>query len=232
MANKTLEIIPGVYCLDLGVSNCYIILEEDQITLIDAGVKRSFDWIHSFLRSLDRSPENLTHILLTHADLDHVGAASALKEDSDVKVYASHVAADALAVGRSSRKVKMGIFTPIFSWFERQGGAMKVEVDEILSPGDVLPILGGLEVLETPGHTPGHISFYAREHKLLFAGDSVSTQEGSVLYNRMKSFNWDNDLMQTSVHEQEALQPEIVCSGHGPVVFGAAGKFPKKVEGK
>ena len=232
MTNKSLEIIPGVFCLDLGVSNCYFILEEDEITMIDAGVKRSFDWINSFLRSLDQSLEHLTRILLTHADLDHVGAASALKQNSDVKVYASRIAADALAVGRSSRRVKMGIFTPLFSWFERQGGAMKVAVDEILSPGDVLPVLGGLEVLETPGHTPGHISFYAREHKLLFAGDSVSTQEDAVLYNRMKSFNWDNDLMQTSVHQQEALKPEIVCSGHGPVVFGAGDKFPKRVAGE
>jgi glyoxylase-like metal-dependent hydrolase (beta-lactamase superfamily II) len=48
-----------------------------------------------------------------------------------------------------------------------------------------------------------------------------------VLYNRVKMFNWDEEQMRASVHRQAELMPEIVCSGHGPVVFGAAAKFPK-----
>lgn len=223
-----MEIIPDVYHLDLRASNCYLIVEGDEITLIDAGLNRSAEQITDFIRGIGKAPKQLTRILLTHADLDHVGAAMELKQISEARVFASQIAADALAEGRSSRKLKMGIFTPLFTWFERRNGAMEVAVDEIVAGGDMLPILGGLEVLETPGHTPGHISFYTREHKLLFAGDSVSTQEDQVLYNRMKAFNWNNEMMQASVHMQAALEPEIVCSGHGPVVFGAASKFPEK----
>ncbi|MEJ2758712.1 MAG: MBL fold metallo-hydrolase, partial [Anaerolineales bacterium] len=184
-----MEIIPSVYQINVRASNCILIVEEDDMTLVDAGVKNSLHLIEAYLRQLGKSPTDLTRILLTHADLDHVGSATALKAQSGATIYASQIAADALAEGHSSRQLKMGIFTPLFNWFERRGDAMRVDVDEILTGGDTLPVLGGLEVLETPGHTPGHISFYTPSHKLLIAGDSVSTQPDKVHYNRMKAFN-------------------------------------------
>lgn len=220
-----MEIIPGVYQINARASNCILIVEEDGLTLIDAGVKNSLSLIEAYIREIGKSPADLTRILLTHADLDHVGSAMALKAKSGATIYASQIAADALREGHSSRPIKAGIFSPIFSWFERRGDAMRVDVDEILAGGDTLPILGGMQVLETPGHTPGHLSFYFPTHRLLAAGDSVSTQPDKVLYNRMKAFNWDQAQMQASVHMQAELQPEIVTSGHGPVVFEAAEKF-------
>lgn len=220
-----MEIIPGVYQINARASNCILIVEEDGLTLIDAGVKNSLSLIEAYIREIGKSPADLTRILLTHADLDHVGSAMALKAKSGATIYASQIAADALREGHSSRPIKAGIFSPIFSWFERRGDAMRVDVDEILAGGDTLPILGGMQVLETPGHTPGHLSFSFPTHRLLAAGDSVSTQPDKVLYNRMKAFNWDQAQMQASVHMQAELQPEIVTSGHGPVVFEAAEKF-------
>lgn len=220
-----MEIIPGVYQINVRASNCILIDAEDGLTLVDAGVKSSLSLIEAYLQHLGKSSADLTRILLTHADLDHVGSAMALKARSGATIFASRIAANALAEGHSSRQIKVGIFSPIFSWFERRGDAMRVDVDEILTGLDTLPILGGMQVLETPGHTPGHLSFYFPAHKLLVAGDSVSTQPDKVLYNRMKVFNWDQAQMKASVHMQAELQPEIVTSGHGPVVFGAARKF-------
>jgi len=222
-----MEILPGVYRIDLRVSNCFLIAEDSGLTLIDAGLRRSFTPLVDFIRSLGRSPSELKSILLTHADLDHVGAAPALNSHFGASIFTSSIEAEALAHGRSSRPIQVGVLIPLFNWFERLNGAMQVEVDRTISDWDQLPILGGLRVIATPGHTPGHLSFYAPRHKLLFAGDSVSTQPDTVLYNRMKIFNWDQAQMQASVQRQAALRPEIVCSGHGPVVFGAAGKFPK-----
>ena len=168
----------------------------------------------------------MKRILLTHADADHVGAAMALKADSGARIFASQIEADALAEGHSSRSLQMGILTPLFDWVERQGGGMQVAVDEIVAEGQTIPVLGGLKVIESPGHTPGHLSYYAEEMKLLFAGDAVRTKTGQVGYNWFKATNWDHEIMRQSVHKLAALQPEIVCSGHGPVVFDAANKFP------
>jgi len=222
----TIEIIPDVYQIDLRVSNCFLIAEETGLTLIDAGVRRSYEPLKEFIQSIGRSPKELTNILLTHADYDHVGAAPALKNSNGARILTSQIEADALAKGESSRPIKAGWLTPVFSWFQRMGGAMQVAVDQVLAEDDQLPILGGLQVVASPGHTPGHISFYAPRYKLLFAGDSVSTQPDRVLYNRVKMFNWDEEQMRASVHRQAELMPEIVCSGHGPVVFEAADKFP------
>ena len=187
------EFLPGVYQIDLRVSNCFLIIEESRLILIDAGVRRSFNVLVDVIRSLGYSPDQLTSILLTHADLDHVGAASALKEHFSVRIYASQVEADALAQGRSSRQVRAGLLSPFLSWLEHRSGAMQVQVDQTLAQGDQLPFLGGLQVISTPGHTPGHLSFYAPRDGLLFAGDSVSTRSGHVGYNRVKIFNWDEE---------------------------------------
>jgi len=222
-----LEIIPGVYLINMLASNCYLIAEPDGLTLIDAGIPSSFSQIVDFIGSLDRSVQELKTILLSHADIDHVGAAPALKAESGARIYASQIAAQALAEGHSSRQIELGILTPIFRWLETLNGAMQIEVDEILSAGQVLPVISGLKVLETPGHTPGHLSFYAEKHKLLFAGDSVSTNPDEILGNKVKFFNWNQEQMLASVRFQAALQPEIVCSGHGPVVYEAASKFPR-----
>ncbi len=222
-----MEIIPGVYLIKMLVSNCYLIAEPDGLTLIDAGIPSSFSQIVDFIGSLDRSVQELKTILLSHADIDHVGAAPALKSESGARIYASRIAAQALAEGHSSRQIELGILTPIFRWLEKLNGAMQIEVDELLSAGQMLPMLGGLKVLETPGHTPGHLSFYAEKHKLLFAGDSVTTKPDEILGNRVKFFNWNQEQMLASVRFQAALLPEIVCSGHGPVVYEAASKSPR-----
>lgn len=226
---KVSEFLPGVYQIDLRVSNCFLIVENSELVLIDAGVRGSFDPLVGVIRSLGYSPGQLSSILLTHADLDHVGAAPALKEQFGAHICASQVEADALAQGRSSRPIRAGLLSPVLSWLERRSGAMQVPVDQILAEGDQLPVLGGLQVLSSPGHTPGHISFYAPRAGLLFAGDSVSTRSDRVRYNRVKIFNWDEEQMRASVHRQASLCPKVVCSGHGPVVFDAADKFPGSV---
>jgi len=220
-----MEFIPGVHHLNLFASNCYLIVEDGQLTLIDAGTSRSAHPIIKYIHSLGFSEKDLRRILLTHADYDHVGAVASLRAKSGAEVLASRAEADALRRGHSSRQIHAGVLTPLFTWFERLDGSMKIEVDAVISEGDTLPLLGGLEVLETPGHTPGHLSFYAPDYSLLFAGDSVSTRPDKVRYNRMKAFNWDQEQMIASVHRQHSIQPKVVCSGHGPVVFGAAEKF-------
>ena len=103
-----------------------------------------------------------------------------------------------------------------------------MDVDEVLSPGQTLPILGGIEVIDTQGHTPGHISFYAKETGLLFAGDSLITRTGKINLNISPAITWDREKTIASTRRQAELKPNAVCSGHGPVVFEPEGEFPHK----
>ena len=100
-----------------------------------------------------------------------------------------------------------------------------VQVDEILTDGQVLPVLGGLQVLSTPGHTPGHISLYSPSTGVLFVGDSIVSRDYGLI-GSVPANTWNQEKAAESVRKQTALKPRIVCSGHGPVVRDAADKMP------
>jgi hydroxyacylglutathione hydrolase len=82
-----------------------------------------------------------------------------------------------------------------------------------------------MQVLETPGHTPGHISLFAASAGVLFCGDSMISNEKGLLGSR-PGLTWDERKARASEKRQTGLGARIVCSGHGPVVPDANGKFP------
>jgi len=85
-------------------------------------------------------------------------------------------------------------------------------------------VLGGLRVLDTSGHTPGHISFFAPAAGILFCGDSLVSGEDGIHGSR-PGLTW-NDAQAALPRKSSRAWARIVCSGHGPVVMDAAGKFP------
>ena len=105
--------------------------------------------------------------------------------------------------------------------------ATPVQVDEFLTDGQVIPVLGGLRVLETFGHTPGHISLFAASAGILFSGDSIVSDKNGVLRGSSGSNNWDQASSDASVRKQALLGAKILCPGHGPVVKDAEDKFPQ-----
>jgi glyoxylase-like metal-dependent hydrolase (beta-lactamase superfamily II) len=79
--------------------------------------------------------------------------------------------------------------------------------------------------VETPGHSPGHLSFYAPSVRVLFCGDSMKSNDQGLRASRSRN-NWDQNLADASVKKQAMLGAQIVCPGHGPVVKNADGRFP------
>lgn len=222
-----MEIIPQVHYIKLIGANVFLIVEEGGLTLVDTGMPFSSCKILGYIRSIGSDPADLKTILITHADFDHVGSVKALKKVSGAKVSASKAAAAAMAKGVSSRELKFGkLMTSLLSFLAKTFHLPRIIVDEILSPGQILPILGGLEVIDTSGHTPCHLSYYAKGPGVLFAGDSVRTREGQILYNLYPSITWNGEKVITSTRHQKELKPKVVCSGHGPIVYEQAMRFP------
>jgi glyoxylase-like metal-dependent hydrolase (beta-lactamase superfamily II) len=220
-------IAPQVHQIPLLMSNAYLIVEADGLTLIDAGMSRRGGGIRRYIRRLGHRPEQLNRILVTHADIDHAGAVSTLKALSGARVYASAAEAQALRAGRSSRPLQLNkVASLAFESFEAAFGYGEIEVDEIVEDGDRLPILGGLRVVETPGHTPSHLAFYAQQAGVLFAGDAVRARQDELLLNRHPINTWDAQAVLASTRKLAALRPHIVCAGHGRAVYQAQGKFP------
>lgn len=221
-----MNIASGVFAVPEVVANTYVIIDADGLTLIDAGLPRSQHRILRFIASLGCSARDLRRILITHADWDHVGSLAALHKATGARTFASRIEAEAMAAGRSSRPTKLPASTSLIRRLMRRFMSPRpFRVDEILADGQILPMLGGLHVVDTAGHCPGHISFFSPSTGILFCGDSMVTDEHGIHGSR-PIFTWDAAMAQQAVRKQAALGARIVCSGHGPVVFDAAGRFP------
>jgi len=218
-----IHVIPNVQ------ANSYLILEPDGLTIIDTGMPFSDKQSLKYIASLGRSAEEIKRILITHADLDHYGCLSALKESSGARTYASQPEAEAMAKGISSRPVNRTVGRFQAFVIRMMGKLLKptpIQVDEILTDGQVLPVLTGLQVVETPGHAPGHLSFYAPSLHVLFCGDSMKSNDKGLRASRSRN-NWNQTLADDSVRKQSTLGAQIVCPGHGPVIREANGRFPR-----
>ncbi len=222
-----MEISPNVHLIPDVIANPYLIVDPDGLTLIDAGLPGSQKKILGYLAARGRRPEDLRRIIITHADTDHVGGLAALKQSTGARVYASAIEAAAIRLGKPSRNIRSRqlsrrILRAITRLVFRP---TPVEVEEILSEGQVLPVLNGLQVLETPGHTPGHISLFSPSAGVLFTGDSIVSRDGRLV-GSLPALTWDAEKAAESVRKQAALGARVVCSGHGPVVSNALGKMP------
>lgn len=225
-----MKIVDNVYLVPGVTANSYILVDLDGLTLIDTGLPYSEKRILEYIVSLGRSARDVRRILITHADLDHYGCLAALQEASGACVYASRLEAASMVKGQSSRPVDRSIDTALkrflFALMSRWMKATPVQVDEILTHGQVLPVLGGLQVVETPGHSPGHLSYFLSSAGILFCGDSMRS-DGKRGFRASRSRNdWDQALASVSVQKLAGLGAQIVCPGHGHVVWEARDKFP------
>jgi glyoxylase-like metal-dependent hydrolase (beta-lactamase superfamily II) len=226
-----MKVIDNVYVVSGVRANSYILVEPDPdgLTIIDTGLPFSEKRILRYIASKGWSARDIKRILITHADLDHYGCLAALQKESGARTYASRVEANAIAEGQSSRPIDRNVNNTLqrllIAFFSRIMKATPFRVDEILAEGQTLPVLGGLQVVETPGHSPNHISFFAPSVRALFCGDSMKSDDKGLRVSRSRN-NWDQDRANASVRKQAGLGAQIVCPGHGPVVRDAGDKFP------
>jgi glyoxylase-like metal-dependent hydrolase (beta-lactamase superfamily II) len=135
------------------------------------------------------SPEAITHVILTHHDHDHVGAAAALKQEyPNVRILASAEEAPYVSGSKKSLRLEQAERLQKELPEEQQafGAAFcdllrsvePVQVDRVLQEDERLPFCGGCQVLATPGHTPGHISLYLKEFDTILSGDAMALEQG------------------------------------------------------
>jgi glyoxylase-like metal-dependent hydrolase (beta-lactamase superfamily II) len=223
-----MKIIDSVYSIPRVVANSYLIVDPDGLTIVDTGMPYSEKKTLEYIARLGRSARDIRRILITHADLDHYGCLSALQTASGARTYASRVEASAIAAGKSSRPVNRSVGRFQRFMINMMGKlliARPAQVDENPEEGQVLPVLGGLQVVETPGHAPGHLSYYAPSAGILFCGDSMRSDGRGFRGSRSRN-NWNQFQAEASVQKQGGLGARIVCPGHGPAVREAEEKFP------
>ncbi len=191
--------------------NCYLVREKDGFTLIDTNMGGQAQAILQAARNL-RLP--ITCILLTHAHVDHVGSLDALCQTlPDVPVMISKRDARFLtgdkSLDASEPQVPLKGGYPIVS----------TKPTRLLQEGDRI---GSLEVIASPGHTPGHIAFLDTRDRTLIAGDAFQTQGGvavagtvELLFPLPALATWHKGLALESARQLLALQPSVLAVGHG-----------------
>lgn len=215
-----MQIAPNLFSVPHVIANVFTVLTDGGLTVVDTGLPYSHTRILNYVGQLGFVPTDIQQILITHADRDHMGGAFLLREATGARVYAGALEGEAMAHGRETRRLRLRwyhrlafkILRPVFARVHA------VQPDVLVSEGDVLPLLGGVQVLATPGHTPGHISFYAPAHGYLFAGDSLRTVGGKLRVSSGPN-TLDETQAQASAEKQLALKPHVILTGHGPAYF-------------
>lgn len=207
-----MEIAPNVHWLETGSSNVYLIIDMPNIVLIDTGMPRQQNAILAFLKKLGHEPTALTHILITHADIDHVGSLAAVATASGAKIWAGAESAYLISQGKSPKH--MPVFVQwIIDTFIRYGAVPKNKIS-VFKDGDTLPFLGGLQVMATPGHTLDHYSFFSPTTGTLFAGDAIDTRNGRINLTP-PAITADKTAAHHSATRLLELSPATIATGHG-----------------
>lgn len=209
-----------LYRVDEVDANSYLLEEAENLTLIDCGMPKSAPAVIDCIQSLGYAPSQLKQVLITHADIDHVGSLAELCQLTGAQAYASRPESQRLVSGkffRSPRQVALvaGLLKRLFSKLYPQK-AVPAERLQVLELGQVLPCWGGLQVVDSSGHVEGHLAFYQPERGILFVGDALNARSGHlaltpgrVTENRVKAVE--------SLKRLKDLQPKAVYCGHGSI---------------
>ena len=216
------QITNRLYQLSLGAVNVFVI-EDDGLTLVDTGLPGSTDQLYTALRQAGKNPADIKRIILTHLHTDHSGNAAAIQRQTGARVYAHHTDAQLLEQGVSGRPLTLtpGLLNQLIYKVVIKGpltSVAPVAVDEKLSDGDVIPLLGGIQVVHTPGHSAGHMALLLPSEGVLIAADMCSHVLGlaySTLYE-------DQALARQSILKAAALSFDTAVFGHGRPLRGQA----------
>ena len=201
------QVWPGVVEVRILRSNIHVILEE-RVTLIDAGLPGSRAGIGMALGIHGRSLADVARVVCTHGHPDHAGGAAALAADgAEVLIHPADAALLPIRMADVARRTGPGAAV-------RRAHAGP-RVHEPLSDGDVIPALGGLEVIHTPGHTPGSVCLWAPRDGLLFTGDLLQRRFGRIIC-ASSIFSDDVRAARRSVQRLADLDVRMIIFGHDP----------------
>lgn len=231
MSELSTEVTDGVRRIADGAVNYYLVEGDDGLIMIDTGWPRSWQRTVKVLEEVGHSPADLRAVLLTHGHPDHLGAAEEARKESDVPVMAyreevarvkgeSSDASPLKMVPSLVPKLYHGATISFVGEATVKGFLFPAWVKEVES-FDAGPLNLGetIEVIPTPGHTSGHVSFNLKGRGVLVAGDAIVTRdpitgaEGPRLPD--DAVNQNPSQARESLEAIGSQQADILVCGHG-----------------
>lgn len=233
------EIVPGVTLVSTLIANAYLVASEASWGVMDACTPGNENLIRRAAERRFGRGCRPSAILLTHGHFDHAGSAGSLADLWNVPIYA-HAREIPFLRGQATYPpfnfTSPGFFTRIARAFPTStvnlGGRVVA-----LDPGQPVPGLPGWETVETPGHTPGHVSFFRRNDRVLLAGDAVTTMNLDSFFDTLlrrkqvcrpptpATSDWES--ARKSVELLATLGPSTIAAGHGQPMNSASDQLTR-----
>lgn len=228
-----MELLMDVYCHTVQIVNIALVGNHDQFVLVDAGMPYSSDKIIKVVEERFGEGAKPDAIVLTHGHFDHVGAIIELIEHWDTPVYAHRLEIPFLT-GRQrypepDSSVEGGMVAKMSPFFPNEPVNLGNHVQPLPNDGTV-PFMDGFHWVHTPGHTPGHVSFFRDEDGALIVGDAFVTVKQENLFDVMtqdkeisgppRYLTTDWKAAKESVRKLSQLHPTIAVTGHGAPMVG------------
>jgi glyoxylase-like metal-dependent hydrolase (beta-lactamase superfamily II) len=167
-----------------------LLFDEDEVILVDTGFPYQYEQIKRTVEAEGFALSALTGLILTHQDCDHMASARTLRGDAPRLKVMSH-AEEAPYIDGTKTPLKLAAMGTDFenfsdekmAWYRKRRDCIETgstHVNHTLLGNDFLPCCGGIEVIHTPGHSPGHISLFLRSDEVLITGDAMHICEGKL----------------------------------------------------
>lgn len=207
-----------------------LLWDKETVILVDAGLPTSLPEIQKAMEKVGIPISKINKIIITHQDMDHIGCLPELLRLADNKVEVltheeekPYIQGDKPFIRMNPEKMaKMMADLPEDQ--RREAEKMikeakpyeKAKVDKTVNDGEVLPYCGGITVIHTPGHTPGHICLYLNQSKTLISGGELEVREGQ-LFGPRPGLSADEPTANNSIKKLTQYDIETVICYHGGV---------------
>ena len=228
------EIAPGVAVIPTLIANAYLVGDRAAWLLVDSCTPGNENRIRRAAERRFGRDSRPRAILLTHGHFDHAGSAGPLAAAWQVPIYA-HSRELPYLTGHARYPpfnfAPPGFFTRIARFFPTETVNLGSQV-EALPPDLAVPALPDWQMIETPGHTPGHVAFFRPRDRVLLAGDAVTTMNldsfwGTIAKRKQvcrppvpATSDWTG--ARRSVELLAGLRPSLIAAGHGAPMQNAA----------
>jgi len=204
-----------------------LLWDEKNIILVDCGFIGSLPILEKELHRHGLMSEQITGLVLTHHDHDHMGAAAAMKKiNHNIKIYASKAEAPSISAQETPLRLRQAeemqkTLPPEQQNFGKAFCDMlrrvePVHVDKFLHDGDHMDWCGGCRIIATPGHTPGHISLLMESDSVVITGDAIALEGGlPVIAN--PQFTLDMEQAAKSMEKLLSMKAKAYYCYHGGV---------------
>lgn len=207
-----------------------ILKDDEETILVDCAYPGFLPKMKEAALEKGLSLENITKIIITHHDYDHMGALAEFKKAYPSAQILAHNAQVPYIEGKEkSLRLQQAEAMYEFLPEEQKPGAKYLHklfasvspatVDIALSGNEVFPWCEGCEIISTPGHMPGHISLYLKKYKTLISGDALAITNGKLSIANPE-FTLDINEAKESIRKLMSLDIEKVICYHGGVFDG------------